>query len=99
MQVAAFLSDLKSLSVCSYEAAMNLVTVYKASNESEAIESTISQDRGQQDIIEENDDRRRADELALLHQNVKLKHIRTPDVELVDAKEGIRRILQDLNHD
>ena len=96
MQVAAFLSDLKSLSVCSHEAAVDVVSVHKS-----AINKAEEPGTGtaNSNFNNEDNDRKRADELALLHRNVKLKHVRTPDADLVEARTGIRRILQDLERD
>ena len=91
MQVAAFLSDLKSLSVCSHEAALDLVSVHKSAAEANTDFKAQSEN--------DNNDRKRANELALLHRDVKLKHSRAPDAQLNEAREGVRRILQDLDRD
>lgn len=98
MQVAAFLSDLKSLSVCSHEAALNLVCVYKTAD-IQVHRETVSTRDEQKSTSNEDDDRKRADELALLHRDVKLKHARAPDTGLAEARAGIRRIIQDLDRD
>lgn len=99
MQVAAFLSDLKSLSVCSHEAALHLVSVHESAAEANTDSKAQLKDKGQSSSEADNNDRKRANELALLHRDVKLKHSRAPDAQLNEAREGVRRILLDLDRD
>lgn len=100
MQVVAFLSDLKSLSVCPHQAAINLVSVHKTTQGRDQQPVTDSMD-GQDNTEETVDsDLQRADELVSLHQNVKLKHIESgPDAELLEARQAVTRVLASLNDD
>lgn len=100
MQVVAFLSDLKSLSVCPHQAAINLVSVHKTTQDRDQQPVTDSID-GQGNTEKSVDsDLQRADELVSLHQNVKLKHIESgPDVELLEARQAVSRVLASLNDD
>lgn len=87
MQVAAFLSDLRSLSVCSHESATGLVQTYRGleSNSTEAVAS------------QRDKDLQRADELVSLHQNVKLKHIQDgQDQELLRGRQAVQAVLASL---
>ena len=96
MQIAAFLSDLKSLSVCPPQAATDLVSVYKTigqSKEHEEAENTNEEVAGKKD-----ENLQRAEELVLLHQNVKVKQVESgPDVKLRKARQDVTRILDSLN--
>lgn len=91
MQVAAFLSDLKSLSVCPEEAAVALVNVHKQANTKRDLDQTAEEDKAvDQDLT-------RANELMLLHQDVKLKHIESGlDPELLNARSEVRKVLASL---
>lgn len=100
MQVVAFLSDLKSLSVCPHQAAINLVSVHKTIQDRD--QQLVTDSRDGQDSIEKtvDTDLQRADELVSLHQNVKLKHIESgPDAELSEARRAVSRVLASLNND
>ena len=100
MQVAALISDLKSLSVCPHQAANDLVSVYK-NVESRDQDSSKALSRATSDAKKDEDsdsDLQRAEELVSLHQNVKLKHLETgPDAELVKARQAVSRVLESLN--
>ena len=85
MQVAAFLSDLKSLSVCPHQAAIDLVSAHR----------TVS---GESKTEQEGRDLQRASELMRLHTSVKMKHIDSgPDQELLSARQTVNSILRSLN--
>lgn len=87
MQVASFLSDMKTLDVCSHEAAMHLVTKYRSSGVEQT--TTSSQKEQKNDVA-----LRQADELLSLHKNVKLKHLDNGlDADFVQAREEVSRIL------
>lgn len=101
MQVAAFLSDLRSLSVCSHESAIGLVQTYKSldtKNSGGSIEPAQGGNSNLQDATKTTDqDLQRADELVSLHQNVKLKHIQTgQDQELLQARQVVQSVLASL---
>lgn len=101
MKVTALLSDLKSLSVCSHESAINLVKTYESpdindgENGGAVHEKKI--DRAYRSSTTTDEDLRRADELVSLHQNVKLKHIQAgPDRELLQARQAVQAVLASL---
>jgi len=100
MQVVAFLSDLKSLSVCPHQAAINLVSVHKTTQDRDqqpVTDSVSGQDNAEKSV---DSDLQRADELVSLHLNVKLKHIESgPDAELLEARQAVSRVLASLNDD
>lgn len=101
MKVAALLSDLSSLNVCSHESAVNLVKTYKSLDTSVGDKaSTVhgKQTNGASEVSTTADeDLRRADELVSLHQNVKLKHIQAgPDRELLQARQIVQAVLTSL---
>lgn len=88
MQAAALLSDLKSLSVCSHEAALKLVSVHQNSRERAEV-STNGDDESSEDV-----DLARTEELVYLHTHVKLQHIRSGlDQDLLRARQEVNRIL------
>lgn len=94
------MSDLKSLSVCPHQAAINLVSVYKTVNgEDRDSSKALSRARSNSGKNEDVDNElQRAEELVSLHQNVKLKHLETgPDAELLEAKQAVSRVLESLN--
>lgn len=94
MQVAAFLSDLRSLSVCSHESANGLVQTYRGleSNSTKASTGDPKAVTSQRDK-----DLQRADELVSLHQNVKLKHIQNgQDQELLQGRQAVQAVLASL---
>jgi len=106
MQIAAFLSDLKSLSICSHEAAIALVKPTATTNGTEidqvfsppndaSITNTINTPSaaGETDF-----ELQRADELVSLRYDVKLKYLETgPDAELEKAAEDVEKVLRDLS--
>jgi len=99
MQVVALLSDLKSLSVCPHQAAINLVSVHKTLQDRD--QHSVAGSRDGQDSTEKtvDTDLQRADELVSLHQDVKLKHIENgPDAELLEARRAVSRVLASLNN-
>lgn len=102
MQVTAFLSDLRSLSVCSHEAAIGLVQTYRTRRNDAGVEA------GQPNQTKDGDlngtskstdkDLQRAEELVSLHQNVKLKHIQNgQDRELLQSRQAVQAVLASLN--
>ena len=94
MQVAAFLSDLKSLSVCNHEAAVKLVSLHKKVADDNELHNI------EQRNIQANEDMKRADELVSLHESVKIKHLeRGFDPELLQARKDVSKILESLNRD
>ncbi|KIW26818.1 uncharacterized protein PV07_06622 [Cladophialophora immunda] len=105
MQVAAFLSDLKSLSVCSHEAAIALVKPHvittgdvtdRAPAKSDDTNGQPVQPPPPED--QHNQDLQRANELVSLHYNVKLKYLETgPDPELVQAGEDVDQVIAALS--
>ncbi len=98
MHVAALLSDLKSLSVCPHQAAINLVSVHSTirGEGQQPMDAPVDK---QTDIKQSIDsDLQRADELVSLHQNVKLKRIQSgPDAELLEARQAVKTILTALS--
>jgi len=98
MQVAAFLSDLKSLSVCPHQAAINLVSVHETIQDNN--QSSVDAQKPQENTDNSTDgDLQRAEELVSLHQNVKMKHIvNGPDADLAEARRAVSRVLASLNN-
>ncbi|KIW96758.1 uncharacterized protein Z519_02149 [Cladophialophora bantiana CBS 173.52] len=105
MQVAAFLSDLKSLSVCSHEAAValvkpSLITTADDTNQSPAkaedtpgrpLQPSASEEHHDQDL-------QRANELVSLYYDVKLKYLKAgPDTDLVQAGKDVDQIIAALS--
>ncbi|KIW75574.1 hypothetical protein Z517_10316 [Fonsecaea pedrosoi CBS 271.37] len=111
MQVAAFLSDLKSLSVCSHEAAIALVkppttttTKTKTTDDGALQTSSTKSDEtsGQpaQSLPKDQDDKdlHRADELVSLYYDVKVKFTeRGPDPDFVQAGREVDQVLAALS--
>ncbi|KAK6373879.1 hypothetical protein LTS17_007848 [Exophiala oligosperma] len=101
MQIAAFLSDLKSLSICPHEAAIALVAPKNAGSHGQ---TSTQPDTGNSSTTQPsppgpgNDlELARANELVSLHYNVKVKYVETgPDPELQHAAAMINHIIQDL---
>lgn len=93
MQVAAFLSDLKTLSVCSHEAAMRLVTKHNSAVEKEVADSHKNAPSNDADL-------RQGEELLSLHENVKLKYLENGlDPDFIQAREEVGRILSEIEKD
>ena len=94
MQTASFLSDLKSLSVCPHQAALNLVTVYQRPHpdpapNSPATESTKSDAKSTSDP-----DLQRANDLVSLHYAVKVKHQESGlDEDFLQARRDVSRVI------
>ncbi|EXJ63530.1 uncharacterized protein A1O5_11291 [Cladophialophora psammophila CBS 110553] len=104
MQVAAFLSDLKSLSVCSHEAAIalvkpSLITTADDTNQSPAKAEETPGRPLQPSTSEHHDqDLQRANELVSLYYDVKLKYLETgPDPDLVQAGKHVDQIIAALS--
>lgn len=98
MQVAAFLSDLKSLSVCTHEAALNLVSTHKKIPSEE--NGATSSDTGINEASNVDSDMQRAEELVYLHQHVKLKHLEKGlDSELTESRREVNKIIESLTKD
>lgn len=100
MQVAAFLSDLKSLSVCPHRAAVNLVSVHKDVKSRDRDLSTAQSNENSEAARRQSIDYdlQRADELMSLHQTVKMKHLDSgPDAELLEARRAVGRVLASLD--
>ncbi|KIW10159.1 hypothetical protein PV08_11120 [Exophiala spinifera] len=102
MQVAAFLSDLKSLSICSHEAAIAVVVPenvgQRAQTPARPNTGFISSTTEPLPLGLANDQElTRANELVSLHHNVKVKYLETgPDPELEQAAAMVDRVIQDL---
>lgn len=97
MKAVALLSDLKSLSVCSHESAINLVTTYKTLDNNDEQKASAVHDEPYGTSTVTDEDLRRADELVSLHQNVKLKHIHAgPDQDLLQARQAVQAVLTSL---
>ena len=98
MQIAAFLSDLKSLSVCPHEAALDLVHVHKKIRQSQQLGDV---ETVKEDLVKAGDkDLQRVEELMVLHQNVKVKYTESgPDPKLKEARQAVARILAALDRD
>lgn len=102
MQVAALLSDLKSLSVCPHQAAINLVSIHKSINDNVPDSSNQSFSLAATTDIDGSidSDLKRAEELVSLHQSVKVRHIQNgPDAELLQARQNVSRVLHSLDRD
>jgi len=99
MQVAALLSDLKSLTVCTHGAALKLVSVHEVlQQDKERTGSSTSAVDTTQSNKDNDEDLERANELCILHQDVKMRHIQHGfDKELVEARENVQKVLASLN--
>ncbi|KAJ9612439.1 hypothetical protein H2200_004036 [Cladophialophora chaetospira] len=94
MQIAAFLSDLKSLSICSNEAALALVKPEPANDSQSPEELQSRQSPSSATQAQADEDLRRADELVSLHYDVKLKYVENgPDPELVKAGRDVDEVV------
>ncbi|KAG9777503.1 hypothetical protein ABEF93_000707 [Exophiala dermatitidis] len=103
MQIAAFLSDLKSLSICSHEAAVSLVKPARstsvdsketASDNHEASPPGASAEP-QQSL---DPDLQYANELVSLHYDVKVNYLqRGADPDLIQAEKNVEQVLSALN--
>ncbi|KAL9127298.1 MAG: hypothetical protein Q9217_003785 [Psora testacea] len=86
MQVASILSDLTSLRVCDYPAALALVYVHKQ-------DSKPQSSSGEEDS---DVDMQRATDLVSLHYGVKMKHKQGDDEGLEQARRDVDSVLKDL---
>lgn len=97
MKAVALLSDLKSLSVCSHDSAINLVKTYQSLDASGSEKASAVHHETYGPSTETDEDLRRADELVSLHQNVKLRHIQAgPDQDLLQARQAVQAVLASL---
>ncbi|KAF7510730.1 hypothetical protein GJ744_006096 [Endocarpon pusillum] len=102
MQIAMILSDLKSLSVCGHEEALNLVNVHRSTSISTkdapgTLEAT-ARSAAYEEKTKNNPDLQRAKDLAELHYRVKLKYQEEGlDPELQQAREDINRVYRSLS--
>ncbi|KAK4940100.1 hypothetical protein LTR10_019729 [Elasticomyces elasticus] len=104
MQIAAFLSDLKSLSVCSYDAAIALV---KPFNNTSITSGELSSTNGKVPSASQSSssttadldpDLQRANELVSLHYDVKVKYLQEgPDPELLQARKDVEGVVYALD--
>ncbi|KAL6245232.1 hypothetical protein RBB50_008007 [Rhinocladiella similis] len=101
MQIAAFLSDLKSLSICPHEAAISLVVPGNAgqpdqtSTQPDAASSSARQPSSPG--LGTDPRLARANELVSLHYDVKVKYLEAgPDPELEQAAATVDHIIHDL---
>jgi hypothetical protein len=95
MQIAALLSDLKSLSVCPHEAALNLVTVHQRLDNDQFVDAEAS---SKESVTENSDpDLQRANDLISLHYGVKVKYMENGlDPELLQARREVANVLSQL---
>jgi hypothetical protein len=95
MQIAALLSDLKSLSVCPHEAALNLVTVHQRLDNDRFVDAEAS---SKESVTENSDpDLQRANDLISLHYGVKVKYMENGlDPELLQARREVANVLSQL---
>lgn len=98
MQVAAVLSDLKSLSVCPPDAAMRLVST-QLDREHNATNDQTSNTKALADLDQSSDPAlQRAHQLLRLHQEVKVNPLQQGfDKDLIKAREDVQRVLAALN--
>lgn len=98
MQIAAFLSDLKSLSACPHDAAITLVSIYKQTSNTDSTSNNNDNPSQESNDPAADEDTTRATELITLHQNVKLKHLHSgPDFELLQARQDVAKVLAALH--
>lgn len=95
MQIAALLSDLKSLSVCPHEAALNLVTVHQRLDNGQFVNAEAD---SKEPVTENSDaDLQRANDLISLHYGVKVKYMGNGlDPELLQARREVANVLSQL---
>jgi len=110
MQIAAFLSDLKSLSICSHEAAIALVrpATETPPNEIDPVSSSQAEDSQPESQpqsrhrpttdAQPDPDLQRANELVSLHYDVKMKYLESGlDPELVQAGKEVDEVISALS--
>ncbi|MCJ1243077.1 hypothetical protein MMC30_000274 [Trapelia coarctata] len=107
MQIAEILSDLTSLRVCDYDAALALVTAHKSldaqSSTSSSTQSPSSAARPglsrRTSVLEdgkEDPDLQRAMDLVDLHYGVKERHMQGADMGLQKARTDVQRAMEKL---
>ncbi|MCJ1409195.1 hypothetical protein MMC19_003273 [Ptychographa xylographoides] len=105
MQIAEILSDLTSLRVCDYEAALALVTSYKTlhptsqaqlPNQNPAF-PTLTRQKSIQEEAKDDPDLKRALDLVDLHYGVKEKHMQGADMGLKKARMEVQRVMDGLD--
>ncbi|KAK5064927.1 hypothetical protein LTR84_000761 [Exophiala bonariae] len=95
MQVAAFLSDLKSLSICSHAAAIALVKPDVGGIKDDLSVHTDQKSSATSDI---DRDLQRAEELVLLHYDVKVKHLKSGlGPEIIEARRRVDEVMAALS--
>ncbi|KAG8526934.1 uncharacterized protein KY384_008363 [Bacidia gigantensis] len=87
MQIASMLSDLMSLRVCDYSAALALVSAHKDKSGQQKAEAELEQDK----------DIRRVRDLLELHYGVKVKHQQGDDEGLRQARVEVEVVLRELD--
>ncbi|KAL2428916.1 hypothetical protein ABEF95_003343 [Exophiala dermatitidis] len=103
MQIAAFLSDLKSLSICSHEAAVALVKPAGSrsvdSKEAACGNPEASPPAASAEPEQSLDpDLQYANELVSLHYDVKVNYLkRGADPDLIQAAKNVDQVLSALN--
>ncbi|KAI4288543.1 MAG: hypothetical protein L6R35_002194 [Caloplaca aegaea] len=92
MQIAAILSDLTSLRVCDHSAALALVSTRAPPSDTSTIEYS-KQERPIQTQGESDPDMQRALDLLELHHDVKMKHVKGEDRDLMQARKEVDTVL------
>jgi hypothetical protein len=105
MQTAILLSDLKSLAVCPPEAALKLVNIHKALDQSKDQKNDQLRDQDQHsrqsDAVDnmegQGNDLQRASDLISLHYQVKVRHQEGGlDGEALQARKDVANVLSQL---
>ncbi|MCJ1283694.1 hypothetical protein MMC26_003025 [Xylographa opegraphella] len=110
MQIAEILSDLTSLRVCDYEAAIALVSSYKIIDTKNTTGEETNTSRSSSDSrpktsrttsvlkdAQDDPDLQRAMDLVDLHYGVKEKHKHGTDMELQKARQDVRRVIEGMH--
>ncbi|MCJ1389299.1 hypothetical protein MMC18_002155 [Xylographa bjoerkii] len=110
MQIAEILSDLTSLRVCDYEAALALVSSYeiidsptnvdKRSDTSSSLSTSrpkVSRTTSVLKDAQDDPDLQRAMDLVDLHYGVKEKHKHGTDMGLQKARQDVRRVMEGMH--
>ncbi|MCJ1316654.1 hypothetical protein MMC15_001975 [Xylographa vitiligo] len=110
MQIAEILSDLTSLRVCDYEAAIALVSSYKAIGTQTTTDKETNTSRSNSNPgpklsrttsvlkdTQDDPDLQRAMDLVDLHYGVKEKHKHGTDMELQKARQDVRRVMESMH--
>ncbi|KAL8734772.1 MAG: hypothetical protein Q9181_003057 [Wetmoreana brouardii] len=96
MQIANILSDLTSLRVCDYSAALALVSTRAPASDNSGTEASEHHRLSDSQDGKDNPDMQRAMDLMELHHGVKLKHIRGEDQGLMQARRDVDAVLAKL---